>query len=121
MSLLQTTERPSTRRTATLVQGTVTRSNAPSRAPCPHHPRCAAPDAVDHGAARVVASHPERISNDPHPGAATGVHWRTFPTSRLLTVISEVRGMIGGAPGPDNSHVHTQIGQPPISGRSALR
>jgi hypothetical protein len=60
MSLLQTTERPSSRSRATLVQSIATRSNAPTRAPCRHHPRCPAGDAVDHGAARVVASHPEQ-------------------------------------------------------------
>ena len=60
MSLLQTTERPSTRSTAKSVQSTATRSNATTRAPCLHHPRCPAADAVDHGAARVVASHPEQ-------------------------------------------------------------
>jgi Family of unknown function (DUF5999) len=60
MSLLQTTERPSTRSPVMVVQSTVSRSNATTRAPCPHHPRCPAADAVDHGAARVVASHPEQ-------------------------------------------------------------
>jgi hypothetical protein len=60
MSLLQATERPSTRRTVTLVQSTTARPQTTTRAPCPHHPRCPAADAVDHAAARVVAAHPEQ-------------------------------------------------------------
>jgi len=37
-----------------------TGGQVPTRAPCWHEPRCPAADAVDHGAARVVAARPEQ-------------------------------------------------------------
>jgi len=74
MSQLQTAERPATSSvltaslstaagwTATLVRhpAAPTSRQMPTRAPCLHEPRCPDADAVDHGAARVVAAHPEQ-------------------------------------------------------------
>jgi hypothetical protein len=74
MSQLQTAERPATSSvltaslstaagwTATLVRhpAAPTGRQVPTRAPCLHEPRCPDADAVDHGAARVVAAHPEQ-------------------------------------------------------------
>jgi len=74
MSQQQTAERPATpgalaaspstttEWTATLMRHPAgpTGRQVPTRAPCWHEPRCPAADAVDHGAARVVAAHPEQ-------------------------------------------------------------
>jgi hypothetical protein len=69
MSQLQTAERPTTASaltagagTATLVRrpAATTGWQLPTRAACRHEPRCPEADAVDHGAARVVAAHPEQ-------------------------------------------------------------
>jgi hypothetical protein len=75
MSPLQTAERSGTTTVPTAIQSMITARTptvarrhpvapisrqAPTRAPCRHHPQCPAADAVDRCAARVVAAHPEQ-------------------------------------------------------------